>query len=382
MEKIIYIVTYYNSPNYGSNLQATALSLYLQKLGCKVYFLDRVKVMPFFIRHPQLLVARIWNKLTNYRTRRFFEPEEYKLSNDRIEKLKAYSEKFFQEISLLSINDLQKTQEQNTIFVAGSDIIWQPANGYPAKFFLDFAYYLKASCFSYASSLGSNRVPWYYKGAIRKYLSAFTSVSTREQSTAMLLSKIIGRTVRKVLDPTLLLTVADWDEFADKAQYSDDISEHYIVCYFVMKDSRYWSYVKLAQQKTGYQVVVLPMHSIDEDQPYTIIKNGTPYEFVDLIKNAEFVLTDSFHACVFSLQYEKEFYLLRRERKAEDSKYDDFLKHFHLEGRQIIDETKFERNQELDYHLSHTVLEKDREESMHYIYDALENSYKKLKNGK
>lgn len=374
MGKKVCITTYYNSPNYGSRLQSTALSLVLHSRGCEVSFLNRVKVLPFFIKHPQLLLSRIWNRLTDYKARRFFEADRYEPSEVRNKRLEEYSSKFFQEISLLTMEDIKKAKKDNIIFIVGSDIVWQPANGFPSKYFLDFAYYMKSSCFSYASSLGAKTIPWYYKGAIRKYLSAFTCVSTREQNTVELLSRIVGRKIEKVIDPTLLLGIEDWNKFADKAKYSENISQKYIFCYFVMHDQRYWDYVKLVQREAGCQVVILPMHYLDEEQDYTIIKDGTPYEFIDLIRNAEFILTDSFHACAFSLQYKKEFYLLRRQRKAEDAKYDDFLKRYHLENRQIIDEKIFNRVQDIDYELAHKILNKDRKKSMEFLCKALESS--------
>ena len=127
----------------------------------------------------------------------------------------------------------------------------------------------------------------------------------------------------------------------------------------------------MVQQKTGMELVVLPMHKRDEDAGYTTILDGTPYEFVWLIKNAAFICTDSFHACAFSLNYSKEFYLLRRMRKDEDSKYDDFLTRYGLEGRCITDESQFVRMPEIDYKKAHSQLAQDRQKAYAYISQIL-----------
>ena len=138
-----------------------------------------------------------------------------------------------------------------------------------------------------------------------------------------------------------------------------------------MNDPRYWEYVKIVKDAVGLQVIVLPMHEQDELQPYTIVSDGTTYEFLWLIKNASLICTDSFHACVVSLIYHKEFYLLRRSRKAENAKYDDLLRQYRLEDRLVNDEHSFIRKSKIDYSYVDEQLEKDRESANGYLKQTL-----------
>ena len=138
-----------------------------------------------------------------------------------------------------------------------------------------------------------------------------------------------------------------------------------------MPDPRYWNYIRLAAEKTGLQVIVLPMHDLDEQQPYEIVRDGTPCEFVRLVRDAAFVCTDSFHACVFSTIYHKEFYLLRRARKAEDDKYDDFLNRYALTDRVVTDEGRFTRNERISFETADRQMAEDRERSLAFLDRAL-----------
>ncbi len=364
----ICIVTFFGTENYGSNIQALGLKHTLTSFGYGVSFLEKFSYKMFYIRHPKLTYARLVNKLQKKQRKAFFLPEEYKKTEERETRLKKFTKDNFTLKSYVSSAEWKKAIEDKTIFVSGSDIVWNPARGYPAVPFLDFAYYAGLSRFSYASSVGATKLPKKYYRAYKRYLGSMIEVGVREQSVVDMLEPIIHRKVTKVVDPSLLLTTDEWDKYAEKAKLSVPISKDgYILCYFVMKDSRYWEYVKKIREKTNKQIIVLPMHHIDEEQPYDIVLDGTPYEFIWLIKNADFICTDSFHACAVSLLYQKEFYLLRRTRKAEDAKYDDFLNRYHLTERIVSDENVFNLKPCTDYTYAQEQLKKDRNFSMEFL---------------
>ncbi len=369
--KRVCIVTYHISSNYGSRLQAVALSKSIDKLGYEACFLRRFTARFFTFRHPQMVYARVCRKLTRKTNKKFFTPIPYQISETRKARLDQFTKDHYREIEINTDAEWKQIIKDRVTFVSGSDIIWNPAVGYPSFYFLDYAYYAKLPCMAYASSIGALELPKKYYGAYKRYLNSFRAIGVREKATIDLFSGIIDNKLTKVVDPTLLLTSEEWDAYADKAQYSEPIEDRYIFCYFVMHDQTYWDYAKMVQEQTGLQVVVLPMHHLDEQQPFTIIKDGTPYEFIDLIRRAEFVLTDSFHTGVFSLQYKKEFYLLRRDRKAEDAKFNELLSRYGLEDRVITDRSRFERKQSIDYERAHEILQKDREASKRFLAEAL-----------
>lgn len=375
-KKSFCIVTSHSGTNYGSKLQATALYKYIEGKGFDVSLLNQWRVYFQMFVHPTLLTNRLRVLLNRKNEKNFFGLTHYNISPERKQRLDYYTVSIakLKTVSYISNKDWKKAIKDDTYFIAGSDIIWNPAKGYPSKYFLDFAYNSHLRMASYASSIGERFLPKkYYKG-YRKYLSAFSYISTREKSAAQLIENIIHKHVEQVLDPTLLFDSSFWDEYANQAKISVNIDKNgFILCYFVMDDDRYWNYVIRVKEKTGLQVVVLPMRFSHENKPYSIIKDGTPCEFLWLIKNAKVICTDSFHACVFALNYKKEFYLLRRSRKSENDKYDDFLERYGLLDRSVTNEAVFEQNTYIDYDAAYEKLIQDREKSRRYLDRILES---------
>lgn len=365
------VVTYYKSYNYGSQLQSYALCRALEKLGFDAYIFSRFFVPAYFLKHPSLFIARLRNMLFRKERKAFFEAHPYEVNADRIKKNSAFIRDNYKELDINSASVWNETISDKTAFIAGSDIIWQPANGYPSHYLLDFAYFEDLQTMSYASSFGTQSIPEKYQSAYKKYLGAIDFLSVREEGSKQLLDQLVDKETTVVLDPTMLLTREDWDAFADKAYVKDVIPGKYILCYFVMDDPRYWNYLKLMQKELDIPVVVLPMHKSAEKTEYQVILDGTPYDFVWLIKNATAICTDSFHACVFSNIYNKDFYLLKRERKAEDSKYTGLFNMFGNSYRIVKDENVFIEYGRTDEQRVNSVMSSNREKSYDYLKQLL-----------
>lgn len=371
--KKVCVVTWFKSPNYGTKLQAAALCCCLEQMGCDVTIMDKFMVWPYFLLHPGILLNRVAVRLHEKERNQFFRPNDYPVSTERKERLDAFVRDVFHPVSIDSEKKWRQIRQENTTFIVGSDILWQPANGWPGKFFLDFVYPTKLECFSYATSAGTKHFPRKNVYFYRKYLGRFEAVSVRERRTANYLSKVTGKDVKTVIDPTLLHGTDFWDKYAARAVFSQEPPKpgSYLLCYFVMNDHRYWEYVAKMAEKTGLEVYVIPMHTEDEALPYRFLQNGTPYEFICLISHAAMVCTDSFHAGVFSFLYHRELYILRRARRDEDDKFDDFTRRYDLTDRIIQDETGFERKTDHDFRRGDRRLEEDRRKARCFIADAL-----------
>ena len=375
--KSVCISTFCGTDNYGSNLQAIGLSEFFKSNGYEVFFLPFFKNRPFTLLHPMLFYSRLINRINRKKFKEFFISEPYALSAEREERLSEFCNEHFHIIDFRSCKQWNDAIRQKMIFVAGSDIIWNPAMGYPSTFFLDFAYYAKLPRFSYGTSVGAKELPRKYYKAYKRYLGTMKAVGVREEIVVDMFEPIIGFRPTKVVDPSLLLAAEQWDAITNRAMLSVEISKRgFILCYFVMNDARYWEYVKKVKEDTKLQIIVLPMHKNDEKQEYDVVLDGTPYEFLWLIKNAEFICTDSFHACVVSMIYHKEFYLLRRTRKSEDAKYKDLLTRYHLTDRIVEEENEFKRKPSIDYSYADKQLSKDRDFSVQFIGDALQKCEK------
>ncbi|MBO4878555.1 MAG: polysaccharide pyruvyl transferase family protein [Ruminococcus sp.] len=371
--KKICVVTWYSSPNYGTQLQSASLCKYLEEQGLEVHILHKFKVKEYLLRHPSMLISRVKMKLHTKKKDEFFHPVSYEVTPEQQKNINRYISDNFRPIDIKTMDQWNKIIKEKWMFITGSDIIWQPALGSPNKMFLDFARFEKLTRVAYASSTGAKKLPEKYYRDYKKLLKGFKAISTREQNSADFFSELLGRKVYKVIDPTLLHDKDFWDGFAAKAQLGDTIKKEYILCYFVMEDPRYWEYVKkVVSDNPDKQIVVLPMHYSDEKSEYTVIKTGTAYEFINLIKNSSFIVTDSFHAAVFSFIYDKEFYVLKRARSDEDEKFNDLVNKYELRHRIVTNETEFVRNTDTDYSAGKKVLEKDRKFAYNFLSKALE----------
>ena len=171
--------------------------------------------------------------------------------------------------------------------------------------------------FSYASSVSVSNLPGVYIQYMKKALAKYSAVSLREEATVEQFKRCIFDNTKHVLDPTLLVDRESWHELAGKRR----INGKYIFCYMLGDDRNQRKQIKEFAKKKGLKLVTLP-HIVNSSvfqfktqdwhfgdvQLYDI---GIP-EFLSLIQHAEIVVTDSFHAGVFSYVFHKEFYLLER----------------------------------------------------------------------
>jgi len=163
------------------------------------------------------------------------------------------------------------------------------------------------------------------------------AVSVRELHGAELIKDISGRDARVVLDPTLLFDGEWWSKAAKPVQ----VRKPYILCYLFNENKSTYDYVQRIKKKTGYEVVTLPFAFSDIYSKNKKIYDAGPAEFLYLIKNAEFIITDSFHATAFSINFNKDFVCLFRNTHTEknnmNSRITSILSLSGLENRIISD---------------------------------------------
>ncbi|MCI8955891.1 MAG: polysaccharide pyruvyl transferase family protein [Eubacterium sp.] len=353
MKKVL-IATWYLGNNFGTVLQAYSLKKFLEKENFEVFmqypFGEETHVYHDFI-------ATFMNKLM-YRlnTKKSGKGKSDNSHKAEIEQQKEKFEQFFTDVykgkhlSIATEEDTKKVKEQIDIFISGGDQIWNP---YFLNRHMMFDYVDNdKKVISFGTSVGVKKIPFYYKKFYRIMLSKYRFIGVREESSRRVLERLTKNNVSKVVDPTLLIRIDEWNE--DIKKYSqinlDNLEKDYILCYFV-GDRDYWDYVKAMQLKTGYKVYILPitqsMQEYRDDYEYII--DTSPLDFLNLIKNAKIVCTDSYHATVFSTRFMKETYVLKRfsnkSKKSQNGRLYEYLKTI---GKLdiIVDEEKvFQRNE-------------------------------------
>lgn len=371
--KSIGIITIHKIYNYGSALQAYALQKACEDLGYKVEIID--------YNYPNQ--AHSNNKYT-VRGAQPNEPRWIKMlyALDLIRQhrgISAFVGKY-QHLSPKQYDSpeiLKADAPQYDVYITGSDQLWNPrhCNGDPA-FMLHFAPN-GALKISYAASISANKLPDELHPLYKELLSRYEHIAVRENSGVQVIKEITGKDATVVLDPTLLLNKEQWNEIASpKRQFK----KKYILCYFLNYTFNAFPYVdELAQYmqiQTGYEIVRVarPPHHLFT--PHTYYKVGaSPEEFLALVRDAEMVLTTSFHGTAFAVNYGKPVFTVVQERNASDSRQVSLMHNLGLDAQilSIKDEMPDKNRFTYDVLKEQLRLEELRKASIEYLQKALKN---------
>lgn len=283
----IAILTHPLISNYGGILQAYALSTYLKRQGHDVVVLNRQSNLPLLLR----LIKSI---LVALRHPRYYNPKYRHIA-------KFIKDNICYSAPLSTSGQMSSFIKKNQIdaVIVGSDQVWRHsfAMGYDYNYFLDFVPY-EIKKLSYAASFGLST--WSYTqeqtSIIRQLIKRFSAISVREDEGAILCNNYLHTQATHVLDPTLLLNAEDYDNITSPRI----VKNNYIFVYWLGSEAD--------------KEIVLSKIS---DKQHTIIdislrgnRTLVPVEdWLSYIKYADYVVTDSFHGCVFSIIFQKQFSL-------------------------------------------------------------------------
>ena len=251
-------------------------------------------------------------------------------------------------------------------YCAGSDQVWNPTMGRGGSFdYLAFA--PRERTFSYAASFGIEEIEEDRRQAVAEGLKHIRHLSVREDAGKQIVESLTGRTdVQVLVDPTMLLTREEWDTVIAKP--AGTVPQRYVLTYFLgtVSDERR-AVVADRARELGCEVINL----MDSASPFHAM---APHEFVWLIKNAQYICTDSFHAGVFSFLYGRPFAILARAGKGPDmgSRMKTFMGKFSLEGCAAVGDVLPGYEAQPDYSLGYAALEAERAKSKAF----LENVFK------
>ena len=370
----IAIMTWHTYQNYGSVLQASALYYNVQKLGYEpkfVQYLPKGKTKSY----PRVdLAKRAINKIKTRTNTVYSSNKQTKLySNYLVERTSCTA-------PCKTYSELHDLNNEFSAFVCGSDQIWSPLC-YDSKYFLDFVENTEKMV-SYAPSIGSTRIndPIIREKMIQ-HISRFKHLAVREQQGANLIRELTGQNAKVVLDPTLLLGTREWDEFACVDEV-EKIDGKYILCYFLGDDGKYMKYVRILSKKLNIPFYVIPVTVRQKNGGNAVPFEVGPSEFVSLIRNAEYVVTDSFHGIAFSVNYNKPFSIFKRfkdnDPENQNSRIFNLLQMLGLEER-LADYKNTKSIQGVvncDFTNANQKLQEKRDYSIEYLKRALTSAVK------
>lgn len=320
--KKIALVTCYFQHNYGSQLQALATQMIFDKLGLEnetiridglkaeinkakyQYFLSKIFDINT-VRDKMATVRKQIAKRTN--------PEYARNLTVRDRIFSDFAESKFKLSGLYTSKaELGRKAHSYEAFVVGSDQLWLPSNISADYYTLNFVPD-DVKKIAYATSFGVSQLPHKQTEMARHFLNRLNAIFVRETSGQKLIRQLTGKEVPLVCDPTLLFTAEEWNRQAPQTR---KIQENYLLCYFLGNNPEQRNFAKKLADALNCKIVQLP--NLDEyiksDEGFATypLYDVSPLDFIALIRDARFVLTDSFHCTVFSTLFEKPFFSFRR----------------------------------------------------------------------
>lgn len=367
--KKISTITFHASYNYGSCLQAYALQEFIKKISNEEIDYEIINLRTetqknmyknFFYKKG---LKNSLKKIIFFSQKKNLDKRDF-LYEDFIKNLLQVTKEY------KTLEELKSATWKSDFYIAGSDQLWNK-NAYD----FDWANFLEfvdsPNKISYAASFGPLRQNWNVndKARIKKDLKKFKYISVRENGSYDNVKELINVCPSINVDPTLLLSKSDWEKLISKNRI---IKYKYIYLYN-LKGKKYFKLAKKISKKLKLPVV------ISKDGRFGEIFYGFrkkydvgPLEFINLIANAELVLSSSFHGTIFSIIFNKPFFSLYG---AEDLRINTLLQKMSLTDRSINFEdylNKCESAYEIDFKQSDSVINYEISESKKFLKKALD----------
>lgn len=315
MKKVGIITLFHGSLNFGGVLQACALCKALDQLGIPN---EQIRCVFEEEEEEKRTLAGTLKKLVNPKV--VWNRIKYELNGMKSEQQKSGRREAFAGFNARHVHSTERVYTTANVheclgnygaFITGSDQVWNP-EWYSRTLFLDFVP-SHMTKIAYAASLGKSALTEKQQEKFRAHLKDYRAVSVRESDAVDIVAPLSPVPVESVLDPTLLLEKEQWhDVCADRL-----VEEEYLFYYFLGKDGPEAALAEEYARKTGLKIAGIPNSARDFSKKETItydheVMDASPAEFLSLIRHAKVVLTDSFHATVFSNVFEKEYFAFPR----------------------------------------------------------------------
>ena len=362
-------ITCHKVNNHGANLQAVALMHYLEDLGNDVEIID---YFPEYFKHFRPLYCGTPKYAANPVTRfayicakfpgRLKSYLEYKKS-DRKKNFEAFREKYYRLTDTYeSFEELKANPPKADLYIAGSDQIWNTMmnNGKDPAYYLQFAP-KNTTTATYAASFSVSEIPDELKEQTKKYIKSIDFVSVREKSALKILDDLGILNGQAVLDPVFLLEKKQWSKIESNIKLDDE----YVLVYDFEGSDEVKNFAVKYAQKHNLKIYSLYKNEYCDKS----FENFGPDVFLSLIKNAEFIVSNSFHATAFSLIYEKDFAVIKRQEGI-NSRMVDLLEFVGIDDR-IVD--SYQEFNAIDFNLVKEKLEIEVEKSKGYLKKVLES---------
>lgn len=323
--------------NFGGILQAYALQKVLRDLGHNAVLIDKsryVSLGSWYIKYP----IYIKNALLKYIMRQKAEVrpdvEINKIPKTIAQHTEPFIDKYIKRIYTKDFSNIKKNKFD--AFIIGSDQVWRPRyfgtrieNAY-----LDFAKEWDVKRIAYAASFGAEE--WEYTNeqtsTCSELLKIFNAVSVRESSAVEFCKERLDVKAEHVLDPTMLLTKEIYINLFNVAGTAQ--SEGNLFCYVLDRNKETNIIIDSIAKNKGLKPFYVNSRYEEPDAPLEERVQQPVEKWLRAFHDAKYVITDSFHACVFSIIFNKPFIVYGNKERGM-ARFESLLKLFELEERLI-----------------------------------------------
>lgn len=303
---------YCNFTNYGSALQSWALQQVIDRMGRGRWESVLVDYCPDVLRDKDPLnpIEHMWD--TDEESRRMCMLSLPAIRKNA-EKFDAFYRSRFRRTAdhYTSENfDQVIAAERLDGFVCGSDTIFciDEFKGFDDGYYANYPC-MRGRSVAYAASFGDAHFTPDSYAVLDRRLKNFRAIGLREQGMLPYVSTHTAVPVQRVLDPTLLLTAEDYQTLASPRL--EDAP--YLLLYARRYNPEMAAYAEWLAEKHGWRVVEISLRAVNADRHRMFYEAGVE-EFLSLVKHAEFIVTNSYHGMIFSIQFQKEFRVFLREQ--------------------------------------------------------------------
>lgn len=357
----------YDEYNYGGVLQFYALQKVLKNnnIECDIIFFDNNEIVSQcelkgtkkIMIAAKSGVSRILHKRANcILNEKMFS---------RRQKIDQFKKKYYSQV----LNAKNISYKDYDAIICGSDQIWNPGWA-RRRAFLEFVPD-DTKKIIYAASLGCESLSDTQKEQFKWRIERLQNVSVREVSGKTILDEFIeNMEIKVVLDPTLLLLPNEWLEIVREPK-----EKKYIFTYFLGKYDDKIDYIRKFADKNNLKIINIPFASGEKNDEVDFgdvkITDADPGAFIGLIKNAEYIFTDSFHACVFSVLFKKEFFAFQRDNNNRmQGRINTLLHNFKLPDRFINIETNLDA-MKINYEMNDILQMELRKDSLNFLLGSI-----------
>lgn len=363
------VITRHAVSNYGSVLQSYALQKAICSLGYECEIIDYIREDEQYKNIADTLVKKSsWNK--NPVSRLIYKaiqaPEHIRMGRA----FEKYRNDLIRttELRYSSLAELKNNPPDADIYCTGSDQVWGAIgnNEIDGAYFLEFAPKGKKKI-AYAASFGKTDINAGNLNRIKEWLDDYDYITVRESSAVKMINRLGINGVSQVLDPTLLLNKSQWSELIKK-----EILGEYILLYQLHSNPEMDSYAKKFAKKANMKLLRLTplFHRVFKSGKAVYLPDIS--DFLSYVKNAKYIITDSFHATAFAINFNTPFIdILPGETKTRNQ---SILELTGLTGQILYDYNDYSFiNKNVDFTYANEIIARQREESIKLLKQILDD---------